>query len=338
MELDQTGGGIFLPNQLQNSEFTNDTFGENFDAEKFMTNATTLRHEDQIRYDREVMHVARVKLQIMGDLMAAGLSEPVGGLGVTISKWERAGNMTGAQQGMDPETEADKDRLTFDEVGIPMPITYKQFDLGFRFEEGAKRGGTPIRTDQIRIATEIVTETLEDTVIHGVPDLKVQGLDVPGLLNHPKVKKIAVSDGTKGQHWNTSSDPKIVQDMQKVIDQLRTMKKYGDFTVYVSGDIWTWLQGDYNISGQSLKTQYQRLIDIAQVKAIKPCHSFPDGTVICLQLEKSTIDLAIGKELGHFSWMINPMRTRFMVWACMVPRIKSDRDDNVGIVQLTAVA
>ena len=97
------------------------------------TNAVaTLRYQDWLDIDREVVRVATKRLVGIQDLMSRGLTYSLGSIGITMSMFERESDMTGAEVTMAPETETEMDRLNYDTQQVPVPFIHKDFKINAR--------------------------------------------------------------------------------------------------------------------------------------------------------------------------------------------------------------
>ena len=64
----------------------------------------TLRHEEWKVYDDALIQVTRTRLNLVKDLMAKGLTRPLGGIGDILAMYEQVSDMTKANVSMDART------------------------------------------------------------------------------------------------------------------------------------------------------------------------------------------------------------------------------------------
>lgn len=294
----------------------------------FVSNHNTLRHEEYLRYDEKLVNVARQRLNGITDLQSAGLIVPLGGLGIMLSNWERAGDMTAAVANMDGMTEGQKDRLTFDEVGVPIPIFSKDWALNKRQLEASRTRGEPLSTAQVAIATRIVADKLEDVLFNGLAQLKVDGKMIYGYTNYPDRNTVEL-----GQSWATDGST-IINDTKNMLQAAYNDNRFGPFTMYVAKDIWAEIQMDYS-DQKGDKTYMERITAFADISSVKAGDSLKNGNVLLVQMTDDVVDIAVAQDIVNIEWTNNPMQTMYKVYAAMAPRMKSDRNGSCGIVHGT---
>jgi len=293
---------------------------------QIVANATTLRHEEGIVYDNTLIEVARARMNGIGDLQRRGLVKNLGGLGTIISMWERVGDMTGAQIDMDGRTESENDRVTFDETGVPIPIFHKAWELGERAVLASRQRGESLDTTQMRIASKVVIESMESALFNGVPDLAVAGLSIYGYTNHP-----SRNTHTLAADWTVGAGVDLVEDVKAMLKMLLNDYKWGPYVLYVAKDISINLESDYStVKGEG--TIRDRILKFQDISEVKTADYLADGTVLLIQMDAETVDIAVAQDLRNLTWNIHPLQTQFMVMSAMAPRIKADRNGNCGIV------
>jgi uncharacterized linocin/CFP29 family protein len=293
---------------------------------RLVSNATTLRHEEGKVYDAALLEVARMRLNGVEDLRRAGLFKPLGGLGTVISMYERVGDMTGANIDMDGRTESEGDRVTFDEVGVPIPIIHKGFGLSERTLLASRQRGESLDTTQLRLTGKIVMEGIEDMLFNGVPNFTVAGLNIYGYTTHPNRNTYALT-----ANWVTGAGADIVTDVKAMIQKMLDDKKYGPYTLYVAKNIMVNLQSDYS-AAKGDNTIVKRILAFEDIKAVRSSDTLAAGQVLLIQMDSETVDLAVAQDIRQLQWSQHPLETDFMIFAAMAPRIKADRDGNCGIV------
>lgn len=287
----------------------------------------TLRHEEHLRYDDRLLMIARQRLNGIADLQRMGLVVPLGGIGVMLSIYERAGDMTAAAVNMDGVTMSQKDRLTFDEVGVPIPIFHKDWSLNKRQLEASRTRGEPLSVSQVGIATRIVADSLEDCLFNGVPNFIVDGKQIYGYTNHPNRNTVTLA----GSGWGTATGRDIIGDMKNMLDAAYADNKFGPFCLYVAKDIWADIQMDYSTE-KGDKTFKERIEAFADISEVKAGDSLAAGNVVLVQLTEDVVDLAVAQDVVNLEWSNNPMQTLFKVYGAMAPRVKADKNGSCGIV------
>lgn len=293
---------------------------------QLVTNASTLRHEEHKRYDQKLVQIARQRLNGIDDLRRRGLVTNLGGLGVILSMYERVGDMTQATVSMDGLTPAQKDRLTFDEVGVPIPVFHEDWSLNLRQIEASRTRGEPLPTTQIAVATRLVADRMEDALFNGIPGLVVDGKQVYGYTTHPDR-----NTGSVTAAWATATGVQIVGDVKLMLQQAYDDNFFGPFVIYVAKDIWANIQTDYSASkgDNTIADRIEAFRDIAEVR---PGDALPSGNVTMVQMTEDVVDLAVAQDIRNIQWQTNPMKTDYKVFSVLAPRIKSEKNGKSGIV------
>lgn len=290
---------------------------------------TTLRHEDHIRYDKKIVELARERLNGIADLQRRGLTVNMGGLGTIISMYERVGDMTKATASIDGKTRGNGDRITFDEVGVPIPIIHKEWSLNFRHIEASKNGGATLPTTQMAVATRQVLNYQENMLFNGAPEIVVDGKTIYGYTTHPN--RIT---GSVNVNWSTATGEEIVKDLQLMLQAAYDNNRFGPFVVYVGRNIYSNIQGDYspNKGTDTIVDRMERFKDISEVKGADLLD--PDA-IVMVQMTEDVVDLAIGQGIRNIQWNVDPFETQYKIFSAMAPRIKADRNGSCGVIHFT---
>ena len=289
-------------------------------------NDSTLRHEEHLRYDERLLMIARQRLNGIADLRAHGLVMNLGGLGTMLSMYERSGDMTAASINMDGMTDAQKDRVTYDEVGVPVPIFHKDWSINIRQLEASRTRGEPLSTTQIGIATRIVTDSMESALFNGIPNFVYDGKQVYGYTNFPHRNTVTLTAS-----WATANGSQIVSDVKRMLQAAYNDDRFGPFTLYVAKDIWANIQEDYSTE-KGDNTIMDRIEAFRDVTMVKPGDYLPAGNVVLVQMTDDVVDMVVGQDIVNIQWMTNPMQTIYKVYSCCAPRIKADRNNSCGVV------
>lgn len=290
----------------------------------------TLRHEEHLMYDQELIMVARERLNGIADLRAMGLVMNLGGLGTMLSMYERSGDMTAAAINMDAVTPSEKDRVSFDQVGVPIPIISKDWSLNKRQLEASRKRGEALSTTQVGIASRIVYDTLEDSLFNGMADLQFDNRSVYGYCTHPQRNTVTLS----GTGWANVAGRDIIGDTKNMIAAMYAANRFGPFTMYVAKDIWAEIQMDYN-DEKGDKTFKERIEAFADISMVKAGDSLKDGNIVLVELKRDVVDLGLGQDIRNLEWQTDPMQSQFKVYMAAAPRVKADKNGSCGIVHAT---
>lgn len=288
-----------------------------------VSNATTLRHDEQKQYDTALIQVARKRLRLSNLLRGKGLVRNLGGLGTILSLYEQAGDFTAAKISMSGRTRADQDTLTFTEVGVPIPIFHKEFELDARRLAASRNGGTPLDTSSIEIATRIVADEWESHLYNGAPNIVVGGSTVYGLTTHP-----SRNTGSITSAWATGAN--VITDVTNMITALRADNMYGPYVLVVAKNLWPILEQDYS-AAKGDNTVLERILQFVDISDVIPGDYLTNGNVVMFNADTQTVDLAIGQDMDSIAWTIEPMSTEFKVFMAGAIRIKADKGGNCGV-------
>lgn len=285
----------------------------------------TLRHEEHLQYDQALLQVATRTMTAAADLRSRGLVRPLGGIGVLLSLYERVGELTDASISMDGRTRSDKDRLTFDDVGVPIPIFHKEWELGARQLASSRSTGAPLDTSTVEIAGRIVTEKIESHIFNGVPGLSVGGSNLYGYCTHPDRNTYTLQ-----ADWTADTGAAIVQDVLEMVQLQRDDHFRGPFVLYVGSNYASHLQTDY-AAAKGDNTIMQRIEAIREISEVKVADFLASDEVVMVQMTSDVVDLAVAVDLQNIQWSVQPMSTDFMTYAMLAVRVKSEKNQRCGV-------
>ncbi len=312
----------------------------NFQPEALRTNALLTRDEWKV-YDDAIIRVTQENLRGVADLLNAGLTyQLTNGLGVTSLHWERSGDINGAESNMSGMSDSANDRITFDEVNMPIPVTYKDWHLNLRTLHATRQNRSSLDTTIAELAAIKVNQFHENVLFNGQ---KVgSNSQIYGYRNFPHR-----ATGTFAKGWEdpTKTGDEFVTDIMSMQDPLIALQYEGPFVYYVSYKAYQNMGRDYKANGD--KTILQRLMEIPGVGSIRPSRRVRDDVaadaskgitatkseVIMLQMTRDVIDMVVGMQPTTLQWEEHGgLQTRFKIMGIMVPRIKSDMNNRCGLV------
>ena len=282
---------------------------------------SVLRKDEWKDLDARVVMISRQRLNGVADLQAAGLTHPLGGLGVTISEYEKESGMEPASLSMDLDAQQDEDRTQVSLVSLPVPVLQKDFRIGLRNLESSRRSGRALDVSTADAAAKNVAELSEDILFKGASNINVNGQTVTGYTTEPNRNKGSGSD------WGTPDN--IEDDVLSMVAGLEADSYYGPYILYASGtqhgETRSYPTGDNN------RTVWQRLLDqIPTLTAIKPADRLTDGVAVLVQMTSDVIDMAVAADIQTIEWQPSPFSTRFKVFTAHTPRPKSNERWEVG--------
>lgn len=290
------------------------------------TNAI-LQKDEWVELDKRIVKIAEERLVIAADLIAAGLTYNLGGIGTTVSQWQIESDMTDATISMEADSVGNKDLVDYQMAQVPIPIIHKDFQLGLRQIEASRRMGSNIDMTNSDAAARRVAVGMEDLIIKGYAS-KIAGQQIYGITTHP-----ARITGTATGAWATDID-NIYDTVINMLAAADAAHRYGPFNLYVASGLGMHLYKYYTDgSGQTVE---QRLRNISPINDIKVSDRLPAGNLALVQMTSDTIDLAIGQPLMPVEWQDKGgLVSNFKILTAMAPRIKPDAASKLGIVHYT---
>ena len=287
----------------------------------------TLPYDAWKDIDREVLEVSTERLVAVNDLLSRGLTHDVGGIGHTISQWDKISNMTS----MYGETSSEEDRQTFDTDSVAIPILHKSFSLPWRARQAAMSVGASLDVTGVNTATRLVSELSEDMMFSGL-SVSVGGATVKGYTNF--ADRNTVSLGTSWTSVTNYQD--IIDDVVAMCNAARNDNFHGSYTIYIPNEYEGIMDNDFKVGTGDTRTLRDRILQIASVGEIKVADRLADDNVILVQLTREVVDLATAQDIIAVDWTEDGTFTNnHRVFAALAPRLKSDYDSKCGIVHLS---
>lgn len=294
-----------------------------------------LRQADWEQIDTAVVDVMRQPLVGLSDLEAAGLTQPLDGLGVSLSTYDQISDMSPASVNMSiTPHKAEKDRPVFTPVSVPIPVITKPFTLDIRTLDASRRNGHEgLDVTGIRVATIKVREAIEEIIFNG-SDVQIGAYKIYGYTNHPE--RLADTAGNfGGGDWGT--DGNAHKTISGMIAGLIARGASGPFGLYVAS---TQYAQSLNLTGTNLSDTQLTVIQrtIPDLKFVRRAPKLAAGTGVLVSMTKETVDIAIGQNVTPISWQeYGGLMNEFMVLAAMAPRFRHDLDGNLGVAHVTGI-
>lgn len=295
-----------------------------------VANTSTLRKDEWILLDTEVMKVAKDRLKLWGDLMGAGLKYTIpNGMSVTVLQHQTMSDISEAVTSMDGLRRSDVDRPVFDLSSMPLPIIHKDGGFSLREIMTGRRSGTPIDTATISAATIRVTETVERYIAGTNPVYTYANGSIYGYLNYPNRISYVMTNPTSGG-WSPQVALTEFLEMKKASQDA---KHYGPWKVYVSNDWDTYMDDDFNVNYPGL-TLRERIGKINGFTQPETADYLGDGFhAVIVQMQSTVVEGVEGMAMTTLRWTEQGgMDTRFKVACIMVPRLRKDFNGNTGLV------
>ncbi len=296
----------------------------NWDIDKALRTNAALPHDAWIAIDNTVIEIAKQRLNGIADLRSGGLVRNLpGGLGVIYDYWQTMSQGADAEQSMSGVTPGAKNKVTFNEVAVPIPLTFVDFSLDARTLAAMARNGTPFDTTLVADATQRVIEKLEDALFNGSA-VVAGGNSLPGYINYTNSNSVSCTGS-----WGTTPT-NIEKDVVILIKALETDRHYGPYILYVHTDEWAALrQRDSSAGGI---TYYDIVKSMKGIQDVKVSDALSDGNIVLVEMTRGVVDLSTAIDLKVVEWPTNGgMSTDFKVLAAIAARIKADDDGRCGV-------
>lgn len=326
---------IFAENNLKKYRVMN-TKGEMIEAANDKAELThnadgTVRHEDFLVIKDMIIEVRRRELTAIDDLMTGSGLTVDAAITDQLVGFENINEFQRAQQEMNP-TSFDNNNTVFTEDFVPNPITHSSFQVPFR-QQGFQYKSSLGMSESIRQ----VSERNQDTLINGNSSLLVsfqgKNFEIFGYTNHPDRGVDTITD------WTLASNSEaIVTETVTALGLMHTGQggvKNDSVILYLANDIWTNVQNDFKANSD--KTIMTRLMQIAQIKEVKPAEKLANGNALLVEMLARTIQIAVAQDIivvPHVK--TNPMSAQHMTaYSAMTHQIKSDSNSKTGIMHLS---
>lgn len=291
----------------------------------------TVRHEDFLTIQETIIEVRRRALNGISDLLAAPGMRVSAAITDQLIGFENINEFQAASQEMNP-TRYDNNDTVFTEDYTPNPITHSSFSVPWR-QQGFDYKGSLGMSESVRQ----VSERLEETLFNGNSNISVSFNSsnhvIYGYTTHPNRGVDTISD------WTLPANSEAVITETNTAIGLMFADQGGvsndSLTLYVANDIWTNFQNDFKANSD--KSIMQRLMEIAQISAVKPGEKLASKTAVLVEMLPRTVQLGVAQDIISVPHTkTNPMAPQWMTtYAAMVQHIKVDANNKTGIMHLT---
>lgn len=292
--------------------------------------ATTLRKDEWIKLDDELLDVQLKWMAGIADLYSYGLDVQNGGLGTITHEYETVSDLGEADVNMTGAATQENDKVEFGLEGVPVPIIGKKFKIDKRKLEASRTRGESLDTTMVRVAGKKSVEKLEDILFNG-HSTKVDGKSIYGYTNFPSRNQVTLL-----LDWGTTP-ANIEKDIRTLLAAADAVDRRGPFMIYVSKTEWSYLRKMISVTGDTLNTYYKAMIELfAEIIDIKVSFTLATGNVCMVQMDKDTVDLSVGQELTTLEMSTKFLQVEMMVFQAKVPRIKVDANSTSGVFHGTS--
>lgn len=290
-------------------------------------NAGFLTREEWVDIDRVVLKSARLRLQAVADVLAAGLTYNVpGGLGKTVIQQKTMTDVYNASISMDGLREADRFAPVSDLVNFPLPLIHSDWSWSIRDLAVSRQGDAPLDMTSPEAAAFGIAEQVEMLLI-GLGSYSFGGGTIYGYLNHPDRTTFAMTDYTGG----TWTPEETVADVIAMKDAMRQVKMYGPWVLYFSPDWDLVLDQDYS-SAKGDNTLRQRIAAINGISKVATLDHLPSHTCVMVRMQSNTVRMVNFLPLTTLQWDTHGgMAVNFKTVLGQVPQVRANGDGNAGV-------
>ena len=303
------------------------------------TNATSLRKDEWLQLDQQVIKAARARMRAWGDLAAANTYGGFNGMGKMVLEHETMSDPGEAMVDMDGLAEGRTDSPLFQLEGLPLPIIHSSFWFSSRRLAISRNSGMPLDTAMGEAAGRRVAETIEKLTIgtlagpqYGVAANYGQTPKVYGYTNYPQ--RITKADMTAPTGANGTA---ILTSWLALRDLLYDANFFGPFMVYTSTDYDQYLDNLFSTTEPSAGTLRSRLLQIDGIQGIRRLDYLTNTfTVLMVQMTPDVARAVSGMDLTTVQWEAKGgMQVMFKVMAIQIPQLRADYNGNCGIAHGT---
>jgi uncharacterized linocin/CFP29 family protein len=293
----------------------------------------TLRKDEWVHFDEQLVEEATIRLRGVADLQAAGLVRNVpNSMGKTVYEYELITDMEPATVSLDGNTRSLSDRQEFELASLPLPITHKDFHINLRTLEASRTRGEALDTTQVRTAGRLVAEMQENILFNGL-DKVFGGMNVYGYTTHPQ-RNIVGFGGSEAWSAAGKTGEEILTDLLTMIDAAEEDRAFGPYWLYIPRNSNVKLDNDFK--SNSDKTIRQRLLEVDGISRIAVADQLADDNIILVQPTSDVVVWVQGEPLQTVQWDVNGgFMINFKAFAIAVPLIRADASGRSGIVHMS---
>jgi len=326
-------------------------------------NATSLRKEEWIKLDEQVLRAARYRLRAWADLAAANSFGGFNGMGTTILEHETMSDPGEAIVDMDGLAAGRTDQPAFQLQGLPLPITHMDFTISARKLAASRNLGMPLNSTMAEVAGRRVAEMIEKTTIGTNTGITYGGTNTAGSYGRtsqvygytnftPRLTYASMRNPATTGSYTASM---TLADVLALLDLAKANKFFGPFMLYHSNDWDKYLDNDYiltggNVATQTLRNRLRAIDEITDVRRLDfmfstaptqnnnadKYNNLNPFTFVLVQMTPDVARAVNGMDITTVQWESKGgMQLNFKVMAIQVPQLRADHYGSCGIVHGT---
>lgn len=292
---------------------------------------STLRKDEWVTFDENLVDIARDELKIVNDLRSEGLTVSED-LSTLIREWETHDDFGSATVDMAAEASGDEDDTTFTLNGTPLPIVSKPFHIKHRRMLASRTRGQSLPTINQSKAARAVMEKLEDMVLNGWGG-QVDTYSVDGLTSHTD-RNTTTANST----WDGASATDMLNDIYGLVEALEDANYPpggSGYRCYINRQQWQEIRRKDTGTDQE-RGVLARVEDEFDYVDFAMTNYLDDGEAIMFKPVEDVIELAVASDITNVEWSPpHGFGVNMKVMASITPIVKSDDSGASGIVHMT---
>ena len=297
-----------------------------------LTVNSMLRKLEWEELDAAVVAEARSRLTVLDMLRRRGLTARLGGLGTLVSQWNVSSAMAAATVNLSGQGKGENDLPEYQLLGQPVPVIFKEFSIGARTLDAARRLGDGIDVTAGVEAARVVAEGIESLIIDGSTAISLNGDVIYGLTSHAS-RNTDTAANYGGGDWGTLSN--VTPTIAGMINAAIGDGFYGPYGLLVYPTQYNQAALSFYSDGSG-QTALQRIQAMSGIAEVQQCPTLAAGEVVLFELNRNVVDWAEAIALQTLEWASGDgMVSHFKVMAVGTPRVKATYAGNSGIVHAT---
>lgn len=306
-------------------------------TQRGLTLNSLLMRDEWTEVDRAVLGAATQVLRAEPDLRSRELRHGLGSIASVVSRYYTASEVTGANITMSGRGGANRDLPEINEVDIPVPVIFKDFEIDQRALLSSRRLGDGLDLTGLRAATQVVAEAKEDMLLGNLGAFKMNGASIYGYRTHPN-RGSATASSLGGGVFSTITN--IMPTIMGAMGMAKARNHNGPYVMYLGTTGYINMLATY--SDNTGQTARQRaLASIPELKDIVEIPRMPAGEMLLVQMDATVVDFAepndvVGIQVREWA-SDDGLAANFKVMSVFVPRVKARFDGKSGVQHITGI-
>lgn len=293
------------------------------------SNTATMRKDEWEYFDRQAIKVAKPRMKAVADLIRAGLVLTIpNGMAYTVIQYQTMSDISPATISMDGLRRSENDRPVYDLRNLPLPLIHKDFSYPAREVMVSRNMGMGLDTATLELAARRVAEESEKLLIGVSSSYSYAGGTIYGYTNFPdRITMSLTQPGTGG--WTPATTLAEVLAMKQLS---KDNYYYGPWVLYHSTGFDVYMEDDFS-GAKGDNTLRSRLRAIDGITDVRPLDYLTGNQLLLVQMTSDVVRLVNGLSMRTLQWTgSGDMELFFKVIMLQVPQLRSDNDNNSGIV------